>query len=312
MARCLGWPEKEIGYQDIIDLRDDPQGWRKYDCALSEWGEKPLFAFTDPRTSSTGRSLHPALYSMASGKDPEQLTEEDVTDPKVVAVVKKFPSLIDHYQIGPTVLNIKVHQGVRCGHFFVMPEDNLIHLYEGTESAYINGIETAAPPIKPGSMVMIYPKEGSMPRKNCACIVNADDWVTPEEKIAADEWIDFILEEEQRRAFMASGFRPGPDDIDLDTLENRAVCKISSEFGLDANRPGKVLNPSKTRPEVAAAIDAAWEDVKRPGIVTFVLDTSGSMLGRKIDQAGEGLVRALNSMSGTNQVGLVTFMTKSK
>jgi Ca-activated chloride channel family protein len=47
--------------------------------------------------------------------------------------------------------------------------------------------------------------------------------------------------------------------------------------------------------------------VKRPGIVTFVVDTSGSMMGNKIDQARDGLTRALDNMARNNQVGLVTF-----
>ena len=47
--------------------------------------------------------------------------------------------------------------------------------------------------------------------------------------------------------------------------------------------------------------------VKRPGIVTFVVDSSGSMMGDKIKQAREGLSRALDSMAWNNQVGLVIF-----
>lgn len=66
MARCLGWPNKEIGYSDIIALRSDPRGWLSYPCAKAEWGKQPLVAYTDPTTSSTGRSLHPALYSFAA------------------------------------------------------------------------------------------------------------------------------------------------------------------------------------------------------------------------------------------------------
>ena len=218
----------------------------------------------------------------------------------MVDYVKDFQKLIDHYLFGTTVLNTKIHQGPRYGHFFVMPEDNLIHLYEGTEKSYLNGIKTTAPPIEE-RMVMIYPKEGSMPRNNCACIVKAD-WVSEEQVEAAQRWIDFIREDEQQRVFMAAGFRPGTD-LDL----NYAGSKISSEFGLDPEEPRVVLNPSLTRPEVAAAIDENWEQVKRPSVVTFVVDTSGSMQGPKLDQARDGLIRALDNMAHNNQVGLVTF-----
>ena len=297
MARCLGWPEKEIGYADIIALRNDPDGWESYDCADGTWGRTPLVAFTDPTTSSTGRSLHLALYSFAAGKPPEQLTPKDVNGEKVVSYVKRFQGLIDHYLIGTTVLNTKIHQGPRYGHFFIMPEDNLIHLYEGTERAFIGGVKKTAPKISE-RMVMIYPKEGSMPRNNCACIVQAA-WVTGDQVEAAERWIDYLLEDEQQRSFMAAGFRPATDLPLADP--------ISATYGLDPTKPKKVLNPSLIKPEVAAAIDDSWELVKRPGIVTFVVDTSGSMVGDKLRQAKDGLDRALGNMARNNQVGLVTF-----
>ena len=301
MAKCLGWPEKEIGYADIMALRNDPDGWKSFDCPDAvRWGQRPLMAFTDPTTSSTGRSLLLALYSFAAGKLPEQLTLEDVEQDAVVSYVKEFQGLIDHYLIGTTVLNTKIYQGPRYGHFFIMPEDNLIHLYEGTEKSYMNGIKTTAPPIDE-RMVMIYPKEGSMPRNNCACIVQAD-WVSEEQTEASRQWIEFIREDDQQRIFMAAGFRPGTD-LDL----NYPGSKISSEFGLNPAEPKVVLNPSLTKPEVAASIEKNWELVKRPGIVTFVVDTSGSMLGDKLHQAKDGLIRALGSMARNNQVGLITF-----
>ena len=41
--------------------------------------------------------------------------------------------------------------------------------------------------------------------------------------------------------------------------------------------------------------------------MTFVVDTSGSMLGGKLKQAKDGLIRALDSMAENNQVGFVSF-----
>ena len=89
--------------------------------------------------------------------------------------------------IGTIPLNTKVYQGPRYGHFFIMPEDNLIHLYEGTETAFINGVSVQAPPIE-RPMVMIYPKEGSMVRNNIAGMVQAP-WVT-EEQVEGGQQVD--------------------------------------------------------------------------------------------------------------------------
>jgi len=88
IAECLGWPARGIGYADIIALCDDPRGWRRFPCAKASWGQEPKLAFTDPRTSSTGRSALFSLFAIATGKTPESLTAADVSDPKVVAYLR--------------------------------------------------------------------------------------------------------------------------------------------------------------------------------------------------------------------------------
>src|SRR5688500_13631914 len=88
-----------------------------------------------------------------------------------------------------------------------MPEDNLVHLYDGTEVAQINGIERRAPPLKE-DMGMIYPKEGALLRENCACLVHAD-WVSDDEKDGAEAWFEFLRQDPQQLSFMGAGFRSG-------------------------------------------------------------------------------------------------------
>jgi Ca-activated chloride channel homolog len=300
MAECLGWPDKQIGYADIIALRNDPRGWASYPTARAEWGQRPLVAFTDPITSTTGRSVLFSLYAIAANKSPRELDLADVSNPQVIGYVKRFQSLIDHYMIGTVPLNTKVYQGPRYGHFFLMPEDNLIHLYEGTEYAFIDGKEVQAPPIqKP--MVMIYPREGSMVRNNIAGMVQAP-WVTPDQREGAERWVDFLLQDRQQKAFMQAGFRPGSQLSLADP-----ASRINGKYGLDPEPQTPLLSPELIDPAVADSIEKAWPEVKRPGIVTFVVDISGSMSGKKINQARQGMIRALDSMASNNQVGFLTF-----
>jgi Ca-activated chloride channel family protein len=300
MAEVLGWPDKQIGYADIIALRNNPLGWASYPASKAEWGQKPLMAFTDPITSTTGRSVLFSLYAIGAAKSPEQLLMNDISDPKVVNYVKSFQTLIDHYMIGTIPLNTQVYKGPRYGHFFLMPEDNLIHLYEGGETAVINAIQTKAPPIeKP--MVMIYPKEGSMIRNNIAGIVQAS-WVTEEQKAAAGIWVDYLLEDQQQRAFLNAGFRPVTDLSVTDP-----ASKINGKYGLNPYPQTQILSPELINPGVAAEIEKSWPEVKKPGIVTFVVDVSASMSGTKLDQAREGIVKALDAMAQNNQAGFLTF-----
>ena len=127
--------------------------------------------------------------------------------PEVVDYVRLFQRLVDHYMASTIPLNTKVYQGPRYGQFFLMPEDNLVHLYDGTEVAQINGIERRAPPLKE-DMVMIYPKEGALLRENCACLVHAD-WVSDDEKDGAEAWFEFLRQDPQQISFMGAGFRSG-------------------------------------------------------------------------------------------------------
>ena len=58
---------------------------------------------------------------------------------------------------------------------------------------------------------------------------------------------------------------------------------------------------------MAAVIDQSWQDVKKPGIVTLVVDTSVSMKGSQLQEAADGVIRFLDNTARKNQVGLVTF-----
>ena len=72
---------------------------------------------------------------MAAGKPPGELTLADVNDAQVRSKVTEFQRLVDHYMPGTIPLNTKIDQGTKYGHFFLMPEDNLVNLYKGTEQA---------------------------------------------------------------------------------------------------------------------------------------------------------------------------------
>lgn len=300
MAECLGWPDKEIGFEEIIALKSNPDGWRSFSCAKAAWGPEPKMAITNPNTSSTGLSILYTLYSIAVGTPPEQLTPEGISDSAVVKYVKDFQKLVDLYEIGTDELNTSIHEGPRKVHFALIPEDNLINLIDGNVTIFKNGREIDGPPL-PYDMVMLYPKEGSMVRNNIAGIVQAP-WVDEEEKAAANMWIDYLLEDEQQRDFMRAGFRP-VTDLPIDDPSS----KINGKYGLDPKTPAIVRDPAYLDPKVAAAIIESWDDVKLPGIVVIVIDASGSMMGEKLEQAIQGLNELIDKMAKNNQMGLIIF-----
>ena len=111
MARCFGWPDRDVGFADILALRNDPRGWAACDRARPEWGREVKISYSDPFSSSTGRSVLYSLYGIGAGKQPESLTEGDVRDAETF--IHTFQDAVDHYVPDTTVLARKMIEGPR-------------------------------------------------------------------------------------------------------------------------------------------------------------------------------------------------------
>jgi Ca-activated chloride channel homolog len=305
MAECLGWPGRDIGFSDIVELASDPAGWTRLACARADWGSRPLVTYTDPKSSTTGRGVLFALYSAAAGKAPQDLREEDVRDERITEYIRGFQRTVAHYVPDTLVLMDEIFGGPRYGHFFFIAEDDLVKLYKGkvvptdTEIERIYGRKKPAGPID-RSMVMLYPREGAAAFTHPAAPVQAD-WVTAEQAEAARKWISFLQEDAQQSAFMDEGFRPAT------ALALR--CPICGQFGIDPRAPKVTVNPNAVPPAVGEWIVESWGDVKNPGVVVFVVDNSPSMAGQKLSSAHDGIVRAVDAMYHRNLVGLLTYST---
>ena len=193
------------------------------------------------------------------------------------------------------ILNSKIYHGPRYGHFFFISESNLVQLYQGKLAVTVG---LARRRWRDTSMVMIYPKEGATAHNHSGNILAAP-WVTAEQAEAAAQWLAYLREDPQQQAFMAEGFRPGTKLPLGDT--------ISPKYGLDPTQPRVTLDPDSINPATAYAISGAWGDVKKPGIAVFVADTTGSMSGKPIAAAKDGLTRAIDGMNPRNSVGLLSF-----
>ena len=249
----------------------------------------------------------------ADKTSPKDLKLEDIQDEAVLGEVRSFQGLVDHYMPASILVNTKIAQGPRYGAFFLMPEDNLANLVMGNEEEIgPDGTEQEAE--RPADdLVMIYPKEGAVLNSNPAAVVGAS-WVSEGEAEAADRWIEYLLEDDQQRAFMDMGFRPAEGSkltVDEDKFR---------DWGLDAATPQATIDPGQLEPAVLEGILDSWGTVKKPAIVTFVIDLSGSMKDpsgpseeRLIDQVTDGMFALLEAMAGPDsagqdsRVGIVTF-----
>jgi len=296
MARCLGWPGREIGFSDVLALRNEPRGWASCPTAKTEWGQKVLMVYSDPFSSSTGRSVLFSLYGIAAGKQPEALRVDDARDPNVLAYIRAFQSAVDHYVPDSTIVARKMLEGPRFGQFFFFPENNFVSLKRGLVSVQVPG--EAKPRGLDQDMVLIYPKEGAPANRHSAAMVHAS-WVTAEQREAAQQWVNFLLEDAQQRALVERGFRPAANVPWEDV--------INPSYGVDPRKPTVITNPDNVDAAAAQVILDSWGEVKRPGVATFVVDTSGSMAGAKMDQAKKGMISVLDQIAPRNLVGFLTF-----
>jgi hypothetical protein len=294
MARCLGWPERDIGIADIVALRENPAGWESLPCAKAEWGRTPLTVFTDPQTSSTGRSMLYALYSIGVGKASNELTIQHVNDPGVMGYVKRFQAAVDHYGPDAGSVGDQFICNPRYGHFFFLPENQLYLIRTNRTFGTASCARTEAPP----DIVMIYPREGATAQRLPAALVRTR-WVSEEQTEAARRWIDFLLEAPQQKMFLQHGLRP--------TASIPITEVIHPRNGLDPTRPLTAVNPEVIDPIVARQIGRSWGDVKNSGVLSFVLDASVTSAGPQPSPAQAGLIRALDAMNNRNLVGAITF-----
>ncbi|MDP9239477.1 MAG: substrate-binding domain-containing protein, partial [Actinomycetota bacterium] len=98
MAQALGWPNKALGWGDLLALSRNPAGWGAY--KHPEWGKFTL-GKTNPNFSTSGLNATIGTYFAATGRSSD-LSVADVADPKVVAYVKGVESSVVHY--GDTTL----------------------------------------------------------------------------------------------------------------------------------------------------------------------------------------------------------------
>jgi len=264
--------------------------------------------YTDPNSSSTGRSVLLTLYTLAANKAPEQLTVADILDQRVVDYIRGFQRSVRHYVPDTLVLMDEIFGGPHYGHFFFISEDDLAKLYQGRVVGTDAEMERIYGRMKPSgplerSMVMLYPREGATAHTHAAAVVQAD-WATAEQSEAAQTWIAFLREDAQQSAFMDAGFRPAT------ALPLR--CPICGQYGMDPRVPKASIDPNRVDPPVTQRIVESWGDVKNPGVVVFVVDSSLAMAGDKLEPVRKGIVGAVDAMYQHNFVGLLSHSTAAR
>jgi Ca-activated chloride channel family protein len=280
-ARALGWPRKQLGFEQIIRLARSNQGFAEF--GHPEFGSFKL-VHTNPDFSTSGLEAVVAEYYAATGKK-EGLTEADVAGSGARKVVRDIERSIVHY--GDTTLFIADQmrrEGPGYASAVAMEEVTLLDFNRDRGSQ--------------PKLVALYPPEGTFYSDNPFIVLDAA-WVRPAQRQAAERFQQFLEDEITPELAAQSGFRPP-------SLDDQPVAPVSKENGADPAQPKRVLGLPE--PRVLDAVRRAWRQDRKPASVLLVVDTSGSMAEEKrLERAKAGLGSFFRNVGQQDSVGLTIF-----
>jgi Ca-activated chloride channel family protein len=285
---------QEIGWTDLLGVLNAPKGWSDYGI---EGGGRPVFyGHTDPRASSTGLSAVIAEYYAAAhnaGYTDRRLTRDIVLDPDVLSGVRQIEQLIRHYAVRTDEYLNLIAQGPDYVDFVALEEADVLFL----NGAFAD--QGFAPDIVPPEpLVALYPREGTVWHERPVGIVNAD-WVTPEQRAAAQVFVNYLLSPTVQTEIVSHGFRPVASPVN-------PGYPIVEEFGVNPRGPQTILDMPDT--ETIITIQQNWSLVKKPVDLFVLIDTSGSMNDdKKLEQAIIATPALIAGMEGSDRAGLAVF-----
>ncbi len=274
-ARSLGYPDKAIGWADI----------------LSAARTNPDFKWSHPSTSSASGLLATLAAFYAGAGKTRGLTVTDATAEETLAYVAALEKTVRYYGEGELAVIQQVQEKGRAYlDAFVVQEQLVIQFNErGKEK-----------------LVAIYPVEGAMWEDHPLVFLERPD-TTAEQRLAYRSFCDFLLSHDAQMLVLANGYRPTDLSIALDSPSS----PIKTENGVEPTQPTTTLQiPS---PSVIQVVRDVWYYTKRKTNVYLVADVSGSMQGEKLAQAKEAFLTFLGLIKGEQErVGLIVFSSNVK
>jgi Ca-activated chloride channel family protein len=271
-AQRLGWPQKPIGWSDL----------------LNEATTNKDFKWSHPATTSASGLLATlAEFYAATGKT-RGLTIDDVKTPKAQEYVNALEKTVRYYGEGEASIAQNVAEKGR----------NYLDAFVASEQIVINANQ------KPGvDLVAIYPNEGSLWQDHPLALLEASG-LSNLNRETFSAFANYITAAEAQQAILAKGYRPADLNIKIDG----ANSPINVNRGVDPTKPQTSLQvPSAA---VLDVVRESWLANKRRTNVMLVVDTSGSMEGEKIDNVKEALATFLDQIkSDEERVGLIEFYT---
>lgn len=285
MAEALGWPDQPISWDDLANLSADPEGWKT--LGHPEWGTFK-FGHTHPDFSNVGLLMMTALAYSIEDKT-NGLTPDEVYSQEVVDAFARVEQNTFHYGIqSRPLMQLLAQRGPTYLHAVTSSEAETLK----TNAEFKDQLRFP--------LVFIFPGKGTFWSEQPYCILDGD-WVTDEQKQAAEIFLDYILERDQQALAVANYVRPVDTSIPL-------TAPLDLDNGTDPSvTRDKVPALESPSSEVALAVKDVFHQTKKKATIILVIDTSGSMEGDKIKAATANSAAFVERLAPDDEIYVIGF-----
>jgi len=274
VADSMGYPQKRLGWDDII----------------AKATADPNFKWSHPATSSASGLLTTLAMFYAGAGKTRGLTVEDATSQSTLDYVSAVQKTVRQYGEGEwAVIQQVIEQGPQYLDAFVVAEQLVIYYNTGNHA---------------GNLVAVYPNEGTLWEDHPLALLELPD-LSIEQRAVFQKFSEYLESDATQREVLAQGFRP----TDLSISLTAAASPVSMANGVDPTEPQTALQiPSAPIVEIVRDV---WWYTKRKTNVFLIADTSGSMMGEKLEAAREAMNTFIDQVKGEQEnIGLVTFSSQ--
>ncbi len=271
-AREMGWPERPIGWVDLLDrARDDPD-----------------FKWSHAATNSASGLLATLAEFYAGAGVTRGLTEDLARSQGVTEYVGAIEKTVRFYGEGEwAVIQRVLDEGSSFLDASVVQEQLVVYFNQQAD--------------RPGRLVAIYPAEGTLWEDHPLALLESAA-LTPHQRETYRAFRQYLTAIPVQQRVLQAGYRPADLSIPIDGPDS----PISAVNGADPSEPQTTLQIPG--PGVVQVVRDVWWLTKRHTNVYLVVDTSGSMAGNKLAQTKEALLTFIEQIKGdTERVGLITF-----
>jgi Ca-activated chloride channel family protein len=268
-ARELGWPDRAIGWSDLVSYAID----------------HPDFSWSHPSTASASGLLATLAQFYAAAGVTRGLTPADMERPETVSRLQEMQQTVSYYGEGEWVTAQQVDaRGRDYLDAFVVQEQLVVWLNQ-----------------RGHDIVAIYPREGSLWEDHPLALLETAD-LTNDQRMAFEALADRLAGPESQKLVLENGYRPADLGLDIKGTDS----PLTAANGVDPEQPETTLQLPGA--QVIEQAQNVWWLIKKKTNVYLVVDTSGSMEGEKLNNVKEALATFVNQIEGSEErVGLVEF-----